>query len=232
MIPLNDEQLKRYRHLLSLQLRRLPRDRCAQARYDSSDIVQSVLLKAHKNRANFRGQTEAELVGWLQTILKREVIEFWRRLHADKCDPACERQLQQDLAESSACLENYLADKELSPSEQAVRNELLLKLAEAIEQLPEDQRDVVILRGQGGASVAEIAEQLGRSQKLQVRKSAPQTSRGRLQTSVGFFTLVVSHGNGRFAPCPAPSESRLRGTSAQLTGEVTVGSVARLRRRE
>ena len=116
MIPLNDEQLKRYRYLLSLQLRRLPRDRCAQARYDSSDIVQSVLLKAHKNRANFRGQTEAELVGWLQTILKREVIEFWRRLHADKCDPACERQLQQDLAESSACLENYLADKELSPA--------------------------------------------------------------------------------------------------------------------
>ena len=164
MIPLNDEQLKRYRYLLSLQLRRLPRDRCAQARYDSSDIVQSVLLKAHKNRANFRGQTEAELVGWLQTILKREVIEFWRRLHADKCDPACERQLQQDLGESSACVEKYLSDKELSPSEQAVRNELLLKLAEAIDQLPEDQRDVLLLRSQG-AKVAEIVAELGRTPK-------------------------------------------------------------------
>src|SRR5262249_50672265 len=110
-------------------------------------------------------ETEAELFKWLQTILEREVIAFWRRHHADKVDPARERQLQHDLAQSSACIESYLADKELSPSEQAVRNELLLKLAWAIEQLPEDQRDVVILRDQGGLSVAEIAEQLGRSQK-------------------------------------------------------------------
>jgi len=165
MITISDSQLERYRHLLCLLVRRLPRDRRAQARYDPSDIVQEVLLKAHKNLANFRGETEAELFKWLQTILEREVIAFWRRHHADKVDPARERQLQHDLAQSSACIESYLADKELSPSEQAVRNELLLKLAWAIEQLPEDQRDVVILRDQGGLSVAEIAEQLGRSQK-------------------------------------------------------------------
>jgi anti-anti-sigma factor len=51
-----------------------------QRRYDAEDLVQEVLLKAHKNRANFRGQTEAELVKWLQTILKNEVVDFTRRL--------------------------------------------------------------------------------------------------------------------------------------------------------
>jgi RNA polymerase sigma-70 factor, ECF subfamily len=50
-----------------------------------------------------------------------------------------------------------------SPSEQAVRNEQLANLAEAILQLPEPQRTALMLRYTQGASVAEISRQLGRA---------------------------------------------------------------------
>jgi RNA polymerase sigma-70 factor (ECF subfamily) len=42
---------------------------------------------------------------------------------------------------------------------------MLLRLASAIDQLPEDQRDVLMQRDLLGASVSQIAEQLGRTEK-------------------------------------------------------------------
>ena len=69
------------------------------------------------------------------------------------------------MAESSARIDKWLADSQSSPSEQAVRHEQELRLAAAQSQLPEDQRDVFILHKLMGASVAEIASQMKRSQK-------------------------------------------------------------------
>jgi RNA polymerase sigma-70 factor (ECF subfamily) len=59
----------------------------------------------------------------------------------------------------------YLADERASPAEQAERQERLLHVAAAINVLPEDQRTAVIQRDLLGASVAEIAEQMGRTPK-------------------------------------------------------------------
>jgi RNA polymerase sigma-70 factor (ECF subfamily) len=56
-----------------------------------------------------------------------------------------------------------LAAQQTSPSERAVRNEDLTRLAEALEQLPPDQREVVTLKHLVGLTLAQISEQLGRS---------------------------------------------------------------------
>jgi RNA polymerase sigma-70 factor (ECF subfamily) len=56
-----------------------------------------------------------------------------------------------------------LAAERSSPSHQAVRQEDLLRLAEALGRLPEDQRSAVELHHLEGRTLAEIAQVLGRS---------------------------------------------------------------------
>jgi RNA polymerase sigma-70 factor (ECF subfamily) len=67
--------------------------------------------------------------------------------------------------ESSARLELFLKADLPSPSQQAEQHELLLRIAAALDQLPEDQRDVVIQRDLLAAHIAQIAEQMGRTEK-------------------------------------------------------------------
>jgi RNA polymerase sigma-70 factor (ECF subfamily) len=69
------------------------------------------------------------------------------------------------VAESSARLDAYLQADQSSPSEQAERGEMLVRLAAALEQLPKDQYDVIILRKMQGVSVGQIAEQMGKTEK-------------------------------------------------------------------
>jgi RNA polymerase sigma-70 factor (ECF subfamily) len=62
-------------------------------------------------------------------------------------------------------LEAWLAADQSSPSEQAIRHEQLLRLAEALLQLTEEQRRVVGLRFWKDYKLAEIAAEMGRSEQ-------------------------------------------------------------------
>ena len=160
-----DWDVDRYRALLLLQARQLRFDPRLQRRFDSSDLVQETLLKAHEKRDQFRGRTEAERIKWLQEILTHTLADQVRRARAQKRDVALEQSLEAAVAESSARLDAVLPDNQPSPAENVERAERLMHLAAAIEQLPEDQRDVIILRDLMGQPVAQIGEALGRSAK-------------------------------------------------------------------
>ncbi|HEY7157234.1 MAG TPA: sigma-70 family RNA polymerase sigma factor [Gemmataceae bacterium] len=157
--------LERYRALLRLLVRQFHLSPRFRGRFDSSDLVQETLLKAQGNIGQFRGTTEAELIGWLQQILANTLREEVRKARAKVRDVALEQSLESAVADSSARLAAYLADKRASPVEQAQRQEQMLRVAAAINSLPEDQRTAVIQRDLLGASVAEIAEQMGRTPK-------------------------------------------------------------------
>jgi RNA polymerase sigma-70 factor (ECF subfamily) len=157
--------LERYRQLLRLQVRQLQLNPRFQRRFDSSDLVQDALLKAHENIDQFQGTTEAELVKWLHEILANAAADAVRKARAQKRDVALEQSLQAAVADSAARLDVYLAADQSSPSQQAERHEVLLRIAAALDQLPEDQRNVFIQRDLLGASVCQIAEQLGRTEK-------------------------------------------------------------------
>jgi RNA polymerase sigma-70 factor (ECF subfamily) len=148
-----------------LQVRRLQLDPRLRRRFDSSDLVQETLLNAHAQLNRFRGRSEAEFVRWLQEVLAHTAADQVRRARAQKRDVGLEQPLQAALAESSSRLEAFLASGQPSPGEQAERHELLLRLAQALEQLPEDQRDVVVQRDLEGASIAAVAERLGRTRR-------------------------------------------------------------------
>jgi len=81
----------------------------------------------------------------------------------DKRDVAREHSLEAVLDASSARLEAWLAVEQSSPSQQAQRNEQAVRLAEALDRLPEAQREAVVLHYFHGCLVADIGRQLGRS---------------------------------------------------------------------
>jgi RNA polymerase sigma-70 factor (ECF subfamily) len=154
--------LERYRDYLIL-LARLQLDLRLQSKLDSSDMVQQTLLTAHQKREQFRGQSEAELVGWLRAILAHTVANELCKFHQAKRDVTLERSLEAALQQSSVRVELWLAADQSSPSEQAAFNEQLLALARALALLPEEQRQVVELHHLGGWAVADIAAQTGRT---------------------------------------------------------------------
>jgi RNA polymerase sigma-70 factor, ECF subfamily len=155
-------RLERFADYLRL-LVRLQIDGRLQAKLDASDIVQTTLLKAHQNLHQFRGASEAELVGWLRTILANSLAGALRQFSTEARDLNRERSLEAGLEESSARLENWLAADQTSPSQQAMQHEDLLQLAAALTRLPDDQRRVVELHHLKDCPVAEIAEAMGRS---------------------------------------------------------------------
>lgn len=155
--------LERFRHYLLL-FARLHIGEQFRGKFDPSDVVQQTLLEAHRKRAQFRGNNEAELAGWLRQMLACEIADALRGLRRAKRNVALERTIEQAFLDSSSRLEQLLAAGHSSPSERAVKNEQLIRLAEAMAELPEDQRRAVELKHLQGKTVAAISEVLGRSE--------------------------------------------------------------------
>jgi RNA polymerase sigma-70 factor (ECF subfamily) len=155
--------LERYRNYLLL-LARLQIGRRLQGKVDGADLVQETFLKAHRDFARFRGQTEAELVSWLRQILAGNLAHLVRRYWGTRRrDVRLERQLADELDRSSRALGQSLAAPQSSPSQQAARREQAVLLADALRQLPDSYREVIILSHLEGLSFPEIAARMGRT---------------------------------------------------------------------
>jgi RNA polymerase sigma-70 factor (ECF subfamily) len=165
MAPVEEQPsiaLERFREYLRL-LARLQLDERLRGKLDPSDLVQQTLLKAYQALGQFRGQSPAEMAAWLRQILANTLANAIRDLARAKRDVALERSLESSLADSSARLEAWLVADQSSPSQLAARNEQLLVLSQAVAELPQDQREVLILRHCQGWSLPQIAEHLGRT---------------------------------------------------------------------
>jgi RNA polymerase sigma-70 factor (ECF subfamily) len=175
--------LERYRAYLSL-LARAQLGRHLRSRVDDSDVVQETFLAAYRDFASFRGTTEAELVAWLRNILAARLADLVRwHVKARARDVRLQQSLAGKLDRSSQALAFALAARGASPSQEAARRELGVLLADAIQALPADYAEVIVLRHLEGLSFAEVATRMGRSldsvEKLWVR------ALGRLRQQLG-----------------------------------------------
>jgi RNA polymerase sigma-70 factor (ECF subfamily) len=152
--------LAEYRPYLRL-LARLQMDPRLRGQLDPSDVAQETLLRAHAGLEQFRGRSDAELAGWLRRILANVLQDAARRQNREQ--ERVGRPVEAALEESSARLEAWLADANPSPAQAAARNEQLLRLAAALEELPDDQREAVILRHLQEFSLPEITRIMGRT---------------------------------------------------------------------
>ena len=134
------------------------------AKLDSSDIVQQTLIDAFSNREQFRGTTDAELAAWLREILKHNLADAIRDKQRDKRDVRRERSLEADIDQSFSRTQDWLAAVQSSPSQQAVKQEDLLRLSDALTDLPQAQREAIVLHHLQGLNLANVATQMGRSE--------------------------------------------------------------------
>jgi RNA polymerase sigma-70 factor (ECF subfamily) len=154
--------LERFREYLRL-LARLQLDQRLQAKIDLSGVVQQTLLEAHLAQKQLQSMDDARLTAWLRRALANNLTDEVRRVGRASRNLSLERSLEAALESSSSRLEGLLASEQTSPSEQVVRNEQLLHLADALTQLPDDQRIAVIRHHLQGRPLADIAEELNRT---------------------------------------------------------------------
>jgi RNA polymerase sigma-70 factor, ECF subfamily len=130
---------------------------------DAADVVQDVFLAAHRHFARFRGATEGELLAWLRQILGATLSNLVRRYYGtQRRDVRLERELAAELDRSSQALAGGLAADGSSPSQRASRREQAVLLADALGRLPDDYREVLVLRHLEGLSFAQVAARMGR----------------------------------------------------------------------
>jgi RNA polymerase sigma-70 factor (ECF subfamily) len=145
-------------------LARVQVSRRLQGKVDAADLVQEAFLEAHRTFAQFRGATEREFTSWLRHILASQVAMLVRRyLGTQRRNVRLERELADELEQSSRFLNQGLAAKGSSPSQRAVRREQAVLLAEALGKLPEDYREVLVLRHLEDLSFPEVARRMDRT---------------------------------------------------------------------
>jgi RNA polymerase sigma-70 factor (ECF subfamily) len=154
--------LEKYREYLGL-VARLELGSRFRGKVDLSGVVQQTLLEAHQARDQFQQQRPDWKAAWLRRILANNLRDEIRRLGAAARDIARERPLEAALDDSSSRIQAWLAAEQPSPSQEAMREEQLLALADALARLPADQRQAVELHHLQGCPLAEVARQLGRS---------------------------------------------------------------------
>ncbi len=115
---------------------------------DTDDLVQVTLVRALSRIEAFEPRHEGAFLAYLRTILLNKIRDIIRRTKT--------RGSQEEM-------DDRLPYEGKSPLDEAVGSEFLEAYEQALGQLPEDQREAVILRIEFGYTWQEIAEAVGSS---------------------------------------------------------------------
>ena len=154
--------LDSYRHYLRL-LARLQINRILSARVSPSDVAQESILRARDAFQGFKGTTERELLAWLRRVLATQLARVARFHTASQRDVGLEKRFHQAVDQSSADMATFIQARQQSPSQDAVQREETVLLSEALSRLPDDYREVIVLKHFEGKSFPEISERLSRT---------------------------------------------------------------------
>src|SRR5438067_8249234 len=132
-------------------------------RVDASDIVQDVLIEANQRLTDYLKSPDMPFHLWLRHLAQDRIIDAHRR-HRLAQRRSVDR--EQPIArpawadESSVSLVAQLIDTEATPTTEAIRHELQRRLADAVNQLSDDDREIILMRHHEALSNQEVAEAL------------------------------------------------------------------------
>ena len=123
-------------------------------RENAQDLTQECFLRAYKMLRSYR--TDAAFSTWLYRICQNLIYDFYR-VNKNKKNSEVPLYIQDDGEEYK---EREIADISGGPPEIILREEKIKKIRELIESLPDDLRDIIIMRDLNDLSYQEIAESL------------------------------------------------------------------------
>ena len=159
-VTLTPDLLEPYRRYLTV-LASVHLDPRLRGKLDPADVVQQVMLRAVGALPGLRSADPATLTAWLRAILASELTDAARHYDRDKRAVGRERSLEAELDRSASGLAAFLAADQSSPSGRAARKEDVLRLADALADLPERMREAVVLKHCQGWTLKQIAERTG-----------------------------------------------------------------------
>lgn len=143
-----------------------------EGRDDADEIFQEVWLRAIRNQQRFKS---GNFCGWLMRIARNLVIDRVR-----KRKPIVNLVKDDDDEDP---FESRLADPGLTPSAVSAAGELGERIDAAVAELPEEQREVFVMRMQGEVPFKEIAE---------IQGVSINTALARMQYAVQKLRTVLS----------------------------------------
>lgn len=157
--PQTWEQFRAYLKLLACS----QIDTLLEHQMDASDLVQQTYLQAVAHTDQFRGTTQGELLAWLRQILANNLVNVARYYGRAKRDWGRVQSLEDSVTQSFRRVD-ALVELGSSPSERAAKNEDLVRLPNALDQLPEAQREAILLHHLQGMKLAEVAQRMNKSE--------------------------------------------------------------------
>ena len=151
---------------------------------DVEDIVQDVFYRLVE--ANRLLMPIEHVTGWLFSVARNRITDLFRKKKPENfSDQAMENEEGEMLA-----IEDLLPSPDASPEALYFRNALLDELELAIEELPEEQREVFVAHELEGRSFRDMAEETGVSMNtlLSRKRYAVLALRKRLQDIYNEFT--------------------------------------------
>lgn len=118
---------------------------------DAEDVAQEAFIKAYRNLGAFRG--DCRFSGWLYRLCYNAAMDHLRKTR--------DSNVQSLTAEDGSDAELDVADPAPTPEESAERSELRKAVRDAVAALPDDKREVIVMREFSHMSYADIADALG-----------------------------------------------------------------------
>ena len=107
----------------------------------AEDLCQNVFLKIYEKADTF-DETKASVSTWIYTIARNTLTDYYRT-----------RRLTSEIPET--------LQSEQSIEDDVINGEMMERLADALSQMDERMRDVIILRFYDGKTLREIADNMG-----------------------------------------------------------------------
>jgi RNA polymerase sigma-70 factor (ECF subfamily) len=111
---------------------------------DAEDITSDIFIKIYSKLDTY-DESKAALSTWIYSMTSNTVIDYYRTNHIHS-------EIPEDLTDERSSIEDEVLTKES-----------LEALADALEQLPQELRDIIILRYYKGLSLQDIAGKMNLS---------------------------------------------------------------------
>jgi RNA polymerase sigma-70 factor (ECF subfamily) len=128
--------------------------RCGGRRGEAEELLQETFLRVVRSASSY--EPEAKFTTWLYTIARNLCIDRSRR-QADQTKLSMDEPIGDD-PDDDTRVERMADDEATSASVDHDRRAFRNELAEALDALPDEQRDVFLLRECSGLTYREVAE--------------------------------------------------------------------------